>query len=98
MKIGRQGNSNLEEGLAQPLLLGVEQRQDENSDDNDDTEVSSERSHEPATSIASAYRLLTPSVKVSLPLHSQLLIFLCLVLVQTFGRNKITVYILFFYK
>jgi hypothetical protein len=33
MKIGRQGNSNLEEGLAQPLLLGVEQRQDENSDD-----------------------------------------------------------------
>ncbi|KAL5650266.1 hypothetical protein ACJX0J_041075, partial [Zea mays] len=30
---GRQGNSNLEEGLAQPLLLGVEQRQDENSDD-----------------------------------------------------------------
>ncbi|PWZ44573.1 hypothetical protein Zm00014a_021804 [Zea mays] len=68
----RQGNSNLEEGLAQPLLLGVEQRQDENSDDNDDTEVSSERSHEPATSIASAYRLLTPSVKAQLLIYFML--------------------------
>jgi hypothetical protein len=56
----------LEEGLAQPLLIG-EQSQDENSEDNEDTEVTSENSHEPATSIASAYRLLTPSVKVSFP-------------------------------
>ena len=76
MKIGRQGNSNLKEGLAQPLLLGIEQRQEENSEDNDDTEVASGSSHEPATSIASAYRLLTPSVKVSFPLPSQLSIFL----------------------
>jgi hypothetical protein len=55
----------LEEGLAQPLLIGTERRQDENSEDNDDNEVASQNSHEPATSIASAYRLLTPSVKVS---------------------------------
>jgi hypothetical protein len=80
MKIGRQGNSNLEAGLAEPLLQGIERRQDENSEVNDDTEVESESSHEPATSIASAYRLLTPSVKVSFPLPSQLSIFLCLVL------------------
>ena len=67
METGHQGNSNLEDGLAQPLLLGIEQRQEENSEDNDDTEETSESSHEPATSIASAYRLLTPSVKVSFP-------------------------------
>lgn len=94
MKTGRQGNSNLEEGLAQPLLL--EQSQEENSEDNDDTEVTSESSHEPATSIASAYRLLTPSVKVSLPLPSQLSIFL--VLVSTFERKTLMVDIGLFYK
>lgn len=69
---GRQGNPNLEEGLAQPLLLGIEQRQEENSEDNDDTEVASESSHEPATSIASAYRLLTPSVKAQLLIYFML--------------------------
>ncbi|CAD6262631.1 unnamed protein product [Miscanthus lutarioriparius] len=72
LESGRQGNSNLEEGLAQPLLLGIEQRQGENSEDNDDTEVASESSHEPATSIASAYRLLTPSVKAQLLIYFML--------------------------
>ena len=67
MKIGHHVNANLEEGLAQPLLIGTERRQDENSEDNDNNEVASKNSHEPATSIASAYRLLTPSVKVSFP-------------------------------
>jgi hypothetical protein len=52
----------LEEGLAQPLLI-AEDRMDENSEDNDDT-TDSQKSHEPATSFVSAYKLLTPSVKV----------------------------------
>ncbi|XP_062185256.1 SPX domain-containing membrane protein OsI_17046-like isoform X3 [Phragmites australis] len=66
---GHQGSANLEEGLAQPLLLGTEGRQDEISEDN---EVDSENSHEPATSIASAYRLLTPSVKAQLLIYFML--------------------------
>lgn len=65
MKIGHQESANLEEGLAQPLLLGSEERLDDNSEDNDEEDAKS--SHEPATSFASAYKLLTPSVKVSFP-------------------------------
>jgi hypothetical protein len=64
MKIGHQGSANLEDGLEQPLILGREQRQDENTEDDDDDNNDSESPHEPARSIASAYRLLTPSVKV----------------------------------
>ncbi|OEL32692.1 SPX domain-containing membrane protein [Dichanthelium oligosanthes] len=67
-----QGNANLEEGLAQPLLLDTEGRQDENSEDNDGSEVALENSHEPVTSIASAYRLLTPSVKTQLLIYFML--------------------------
>ncbi|GJN02004.1 hypothetical protein PR202_ga19314 [Eleusine coracana subsp. coracana] len=63
MKTGHQGIASLEDGLSQPLILGRDQIQEENTEDNDDND--SERSHEPARSIASAYRLLTPSVKVS---------------------------------
>jgi hypothetical protein len=63
MKIGHQGSANLEDGIAQPLILEREQTQAENTEHNDDND--SENSHEPARSIASAYRLLTPSVKVS---------------------------------
>ncbi|CAN6240560.1 unnamed protein product [Urochloa humidicola] len=69
---GHQGNANLEEGLAQPLLIGTEQRQDESSEDNDDSEVASENAHGPATSIGSAYRLLTPSVKAQLLIYFML--------------------------
>ncbi|VAH50300.1 unnamed protein product [Triticum turgidum subsp. durum] len=58
---GHQESANLEEGLAQPLLLGSEERLDDISEDNDDEDDKS--SHEPATSFASAYKLLTPSVK-----------------------------------
>lgn len=68
---GHQGSTNLEEGLAQPLLLGTDERQDENAEDNDDNE-DSENSHEPATSFASAYKLLTPSVKVQLLIYFML--------------------------
>ncbi|TVT99720.1 hypothetical protein EJB05_54920 [Eragrostis curvula] len=67
---GHQGSANLEDGIAQPLILGRGQRQDENTEDNDDND--SESSHEPARSIASAYRLLTPSVKVQLLIYFML--------------------------
>lgn len=50
--------------MAQPLLTEAKERQDENVEDNDEKEDPKE-SHKPATSLAAAYRLLTPSVKVS---------------------------------
>jgi hypothetical protein len=56
MKIGHQGSANLENGIAQPLILEREQTQAENTEHNDDND--SENSHEPARSTASAYRLL----------------------------------------
>lgn len=56
---------NLEDGLVQPLLLSSKDKLDEDEDqDFEDSEESSEDSHKPVTSIASAYRLLTPSVKL----------------------------------
>ncbi|RRT62387.1 hypothetical protein B296_00042900 [Ensete ventricosum] len=65
---------NLEDGLVQPLLLSSKDKLDEDEDqDFEDSEESSEDSHKPATSIASAYRLLTPSVKVRLYLWQILL-------------------------
>lgn len=67
---GHQESANLEEGLAQPLLLGSEERLDDNSEDNDEEDAKS--SHEPATSFASAYKLLTPSVKVQLLIYFML--------------------------
>ena len=59
-------SENLEKGLAQPLLLTSEENQQQDDDqDYDGSEEASEESRGPATSIGSAYRLLTPSVKVS---------------------------------
>ncbi|KAM3369155.1 hypothetical protein ACQJBY_017207 [Aegilops geniculata] len=66
---GHHESANLEEGLA-PLLLGSEERLDDISEDNDDEDAKS--SHEPATSFASAYKLLTPSVKVQLLIYFML--------------------------
>ncbi|URD82293.1 SPX domain-containing membrane protein [Musa troglodytarum] len=64
---------NLEDGLVQPLLLSSKDKLDEDEDqDFEDSEESSEDSHKPATSIASAYRLLTPSVKVQLLIYFML--------------------------
>lgn len=55
----------LEKGLQQPLLITSEDKVDENADqDNDDSEEAPEESRRAAASIGSAYRLLTPSVKV----------------------------------
>ncbi|GMQ05243.1 hypothetical protein CsSME_00050348 [Camellia sinensis var. sinensis] len=67
-------NDVLEEGLAQPLLLGSKDNQpDEDGDQEcDASEEAPEESRGPATSIGSAYRLLTPSVKVQLLIYFML--------------------------
>jgi hypothetical protein len=55
----------LENGLARPLLTDAENKQNGDEDEEiDDSEEAAEDSRKPATSIGSAYRLLTPSVKV----------------------------------
>lgn len=66
-------NCTVDNGSTRPLLLNSEAKQkDENDDqelDNDDHDEDDEDSkitHRPVTSIMSAYRLLTPSVKVQL--------------------------------
>ncbi|GFZ02158.1 major Facilitator Superfamily with SPX (SYG1/Pho81/XPR1) domain-containing protein [Actinidia rufa] len=68
------GNDALEKGLAQPLLLGSEDnQQDEDGDEEGDgSEEAPEESRRPVTSIVSAYRLLTPSVKVQLLIYFML--------------------------
>jgi len=63
----------LENGLAQPLLTDSENKQNEDEDEEiDDSEEAAEDSRKPATSIGSAYRLLTPSVKVQLLIYFML--------------------------
>ncbi|RCV19976.1 hypothetical protein SEVIR_4G018800v4 [Setaria viridis] len=63
----------LENGLAQPLLTDAENKQNGDEDEEiDDSEEASEDSRKPATSIGSAYRLLTPSVKVQLLIYFML--------------------------
>lgn len=59
-------NDEIEKGLTEPLLLSGEKQHPDEDDDKDceDNEEALEQSHKPAASIASAYRLLTPSVKV----------------------------------
>ena len=56
----------VENGLAQPLLGDSESKLNDGDDDDeeDESEESAQDSRKPATSIGSAYRLLTPSVKV----------------------------------
>ncbi|EAY87067.1 hypothetical protein OsI_08463 [Oryza sativa Indica Group] len=69
---GHRRNSNLEDGLAQPFLIDAKESLDENGEDNDENEEDPEDSHKPATSLAAAYRLLTPSVKVQLLIYFML--------------------------
>ena len=59
-------NDALEKGLKQPLLLNSEDTQEIEDGDGefDGSDEATEESRGPATSIGSAYRLLTPSVKV----------------------------------
>ncbi|WRX19388.1 SPX domain - like 7 [Theobroma cacao] len=66
-------NDALEKGLKQPLLITSEDKQEDDEDqEGDGSEEASEESRQPATSIASAYRLLTPSVKVQLLIYFML--------------------------
>lgn len=64
----------LESGLQQPLLLGSEEKhENQDVDREDESEEAPEDSRMPTTSLASAYRLLTPSVKVCYVFHISLL-------------------------
>lgn len=70
---GAVDNSALEKGLKQPLLITSDDKVDEDIDqDFDDSEEAPEESRLPANSIGSAYRLLTPSVKVQLLIYFML--------------------------
>ncbi|XP_059441581.1 SPX domain-containing membrane protein At4g22990-like isoform X1 [Corylus avellana] len=67
-------NDSLENGLKQPLLISSEDKQqDEDGEQEcDESEEASEDSHQADTSFRSAYRLLTPSVKVQLLIYFML--------------------------
>ncbi|KAL8114534.1 hypothetical protein AgCh_021412 [Apium graveolens] len=70
-------NEELEKGLVQPLLLSsADNQQDDDDDDGDQdydaSEEAPEDSRRPANSMRSAYRLLTPSVKVQLLIYFML--------------------------
>ncbi|XP_071717749.1 SPX domain-containing membrane protein At4g22990-like isoform X2 [Rutidosis leptorrhynchoides] len=71
--IGKHESSDtvVETGLAEPLLLGLEKIQ-QDEDEKQKCDESSEGSRKPVTSIMSAYRLLTPSVKVQLIIYFML--------------------------
>ncbi|KAL5225143.1 hypothetical protein ABZP36_011782 [Zizania latifolia] len=65
--------NQLENGLAQPLLRDSGSKQHEDEDEEvDDSEEAVHDSRKAATSIGSAYRLLTPSVKVQLLIYFML--------------------------
>ncbi|KAJ0967071.1 hypothetical protein J5N97_023988 [Dioscorea zingiberensis] len=65
--------NDLENGLEKPLLLSSEEKRDEDAEQEyDESEEASQDSRQPATSLASAYRLLTPSVKVQLLIYFML--------------------------
>ncbi|KAE8712868.1 hypothetical protein F3Y22_tig00110223pilonHSYRG00260 [Hibiscus syriacus] len=65
--------NKLEKGLKQPLLITSEEKKEDDEDpEADESEEDLEESRRPATSMVSAYRLLTPSVKVQLLIfHAQ---------------------------
>ncbi|MCD7450466.1 hypothetical protein HAX54_006536, partial [Datura stramonium] len=67
------GPDALERGVMEPLLLkSPDNQQDEDEQEGDDSEEAPEESPQPANSIAAAYRLLTPSVKVQLLIYFML--------------------------
>ncbi|PHU08544.1 SPX domain-containing membrane protein [Capsicum chinense] len=63
---------SLEKGVMEPLLLKSSENQQDEDEQEDEDEEASEDSHQPANSIAAAYRLLTPSVKVQLLIYFML--------------------------
>ncbi|KAI4303489.1 hypothetical protein MLD38_039112 [Melastoma candidum] len=63
----------LEKGLKQPLLASSQEKpEDEDDDQEDGSEEAMQESRLPANSLQSAYRLLTPSVKVQLLIYFML--------------------------
>ncbi|KAH6830794.1 Major Facilitator Superfamily with SPX domain-containing protein [Perilla frutescens var. hirtella] len=76
----QQTNNGLETGAlenvaSQPLLTSSVEKQQDNDDGDqefDNNEDDSDESHRPVTSIVSAYKLLTPSVKVQLFIYFML--------------------------
>ncbi|KAK8538046.1 hypothetical protein V6N13_096165 [Hibiscus sabdariffa] len=65
--------TELEKGLKQPLLITSEEKKEDDEDpEADGSEEAPEESRRPATSMVSAYRLLTPSVKVQLLIYFML--------------------------
>ncbi|GLT40455.1 hypothetical protein SLA2020_145920 [Shorea laevis] len=64
----------LEKGIKQPLLISSTDKEEaeDGKQESDENEEPPEESRRPATSIASAYRLLTPSVKVQLLIYFML--------------------------
>ncbi|XP_010533722.1 PREDICTED: SPX domain-containing membrane protein At1g63010 [Tarenaya hassleriana] len=67
----RDDNGRIEEGIRKSLLISSENKQ-EDEDECDESEEAPEDSRRPANSLASAYRLLTPSVKVQLLIYFML--------------------------
>lgn len=59
-----ENNDALEKGITQPLLLKSGDKEDDEDGDLEESEEAPEESRAPVTSIRSAYKLLTPSVKV----------------------------------
>ncbi|WMV19747.1 hypothetical protein MTR67_013132 [Solanum verrucosum] len=61
-------NGLVQKGITQPLLLSAEETKPDEDDDQDcdNSEKSAEEIHKHVTSIVSAYKFLTPSVKVCL--------------------------------
>lgn len=56
----------MQNSISQPLLSSAEEKQQDEDEDQDcdNSEESAEEIQKPVTSIVSAYKLLTPSVKV----------------------------------
>ncbi|CAI9784524.1 unnamed protein product [Fraxinus pennsylvanica] len=67
-------NDKLEKGLKQPLLLTSSENEQDDEEDQEfgGSEEAPEESRLPANSLGSAYRLLTPSVKVQLLIYFML--------------------------
>ncbi|KAK8520899.1 hypothetical protein V6N13_077032 [Hibiscus sabdariffa] len=65
--------SKLEKDIKQPLLITSEEKKEDDEDpEADESEETPDEFRQPATSMVSAYRLLTPSVKVQLLIYFML--------------------------
>ncbi|CDP08903.1 unnamed protein product [Coffea canephora] len=68
----RTENIFIENSVAQPLILSLEETQEDEDREFDVSEEAAEESRKPVTSLMSAYKLLTPSVKVQLFIYFML--------------------------